>query len=531
MSETSENGPQLAAAITVVPPSGAQVFANVVQECALSIPTMGKQTVVISPMTPDPRLLVNGKDSAQVTLSPQGEGKFNVTYRYGFKGVRPDLLINLVLKDDTMANIGNVDYTFVIREASFVIDSLHDFAVDKDDAAGDNFLEVELKVYDGSGALVSGDSVHLSTTAGNVHFYEQDGITDITQEDTSGDYPILYADYPVTAGATEAIAKLGAENVGIFPLHMTVQGTGIETDVKFVLADSAIVPGNLPALKTTFGATMNLAGAATTFIALPAYPDGVDPQATIVPLVNGNAVGPFNVTVEQLVTLGLELPKLPFTWSGVDGQTYDDVGYLSYLVQSDYSDVAKIQGTIKKFNINTTGGVNNGPDPSITKRTLPAPMVRKGVTVVNQSVIASNVLDVTIDLTGAPVQATDVGYLTVYVEGYASDQDTVITKRTTIPATFAVVAGLVAVPVDATTLQNFSNGAGRLQSKLKMDYYVVPGGAIPPAIRGAGPESTSGTRSAGSAGDPIETGEIDFEQLVAQRTYSKISAQWVVATL
>lgn len=528
MSETSENGPQLAAAITLVPPSGAQIFANTVSECQLSIPAMPSQTVVVGPMMADPRLLINGTDSAQITLDGQGQGKFNVTYRYGFKGIRPDLLVKFVVKDDSMTNVGNFEYTFTIREASFVIDSLHDFAVDKKDPAGDGLLEVELKVFDGSGVLVSGDSVHLSTAAGNVHFYERDGITDITQEDTSGDYPILYADYPVAAGASEVIAKLGAENVGIFPLQMTVQGTGIETDVKFVLADSAIVPGNLPALKTTFGATMNLAGAATTFIALPAYPDGVDPQATIVPLVNGNAVGPFNVTVEQLVTLGLELPKLPFTWTGVDGQTYDDVAYLSYLVQSDYSDVAKIQGTIKKFSVNPAGGVNNGPDPSITKRTLPAPVVRKGVTVINQSVIAPNILDVTIDLTNEPVQAGDIGYLTVYVEGYASDQDTVITKRSTIPATFEVIAGFIEVSVDATTLQGFSNGAGRLQSKLRMDYYVVPGGAIPPAIRGAGPESTGST---GRAGDPSERGEIDFEQLVAQRTYSKISAQWVVATL
>ena len=88
-----------------------------------------------------------------------------------------------------------------------------------------------------------------------------------------------------------------------------------------------------------------------------------------------------------------------------------------------------------------------------------------------------------------------------------------ITKRATITKSFDVIAGEVTVEVSAIALQNFSNGAGRLQSKLKMDYYTVPHEVVRPEVLRAGPE------------------EIDFESLAAKRTYSKISAQWVVATL
>lgn len=506
----------------VDPPSGSEIFSNISRSgCSITVPGYQNKYVIIAPDSPDSRLQINSGPTGKIKLDRNGVGEFTVEYRYGYAGDRPDKVIDFVVKDDSLTNIpgAEFDYTFIIRDAVVVIDSPHDFAVAEGGALGsDGFLEVQFSVLDGMNDPVGNADVRVSCTQGNVHFYLDDGVSEITQAGQAGDgSAIVYADYRTNdqpgAGVVGTVkGKICADNVGIFPLAATVLGSGVEIDFNFVLADNEIIAGDLPALKTTFGSTLDLSGPATTFVMLPSLPDGVGPHDTVALLVNGNAVAPFNATAGQLVETGYELPKLPFTWQPIGGASLNGKAFLNYLVQSTYSETSKIQGALKQFTVNSAGGVSNGPNPNVKSRTAPAPTLGL-VTVVNVSTIASNVLTVTIDFTGSPVQPQLSGYLNVYVNGYESNTDTSITKQATVPATFTSAAGVVTVDVDATTLWGFSNGAGKRTSNLQMDYYLLPPGVPAAAMQRAGSE------------------EIALDELAASQTYSKISATYVIATL
>jgi hypothetical protein len=460
-----------------VPPTGSKIGVGIRQACQIKVsdPTVNSVDLAQAPPPgelPDPNLRISGKMTTTVDIGGNGVGKFNVLYIYPTGTTpQPDVARSIVAKSGG-AEIpgGSVTYDFVVRDAfATVTPGSAEYAVYGGDA-----LSVLLHVINGEDDAVGGAAVRVSCSDGNVRFYDPAG-DDETRETSQNGSMIYYADFTTgnlagTPGFGMAKAEFTAKNTGIFDILVEVPDYYKTRQFTLVVADDQIVPGALPPPRYSFASTLNLDGPATTFVRLTQAPKDVAADAKVVLVVNGNPVSPFDLTVQQFVSVGYELPKRWFTQKTIDGVDPNGKALVYYMVQSLDDDVNHTRSYITKFN--TVGTVANRPDPNVGKRMLPMPIV-SGAIVVNRSVIEPGTLPVEIDFTGSGVAAGLNGFVTVYANGYSASTSTIIDNVQTITQPFTTQAGKMIVKVDASLLWGFGNSATGQPSKLLIDYYVM----------------------------------------------------------
>jgi hypothetical protein len=514
ISESDDQAPQFD------PPEGS--FLQVRREyiCQVLIPQFKDSTVFIVPQNRDPKLRIDNGDSATVALDHDGRGRFSLIYQDGPVDPRPDVAVRLNVIDErnVVVEAAAVNYVFGVRAAGLpTVVSDDDFAIRGGRIDGNGSVELTYSSWSGVPALVGGVTVRVRSNRGNVSFFAADG-TDITQSSQHGE-PMTFAEYvtnPLAPDETRQIGtvdgRIASKSIGVFPLSLTVPDSGLERRFKLVTVDPYVYIGDLPPLRTTFGSTLDLAGAATTHVELGSIPNGVAPAAAVVVLVNGRPVSPYELTMYDLVTVGYELPKIAFKENTIDGTPPGDQAQLSYLVESQSSFANEILSVANQFEIKNKNRISNMPDPNITDRKAPAPTLPR-LTTVNLSAIWGNSLTVVIDLSNSKIPAGWRGYLSLYANGYESVNSIDIDKQTLTTATFTTEPGIVAIEVDASALWGFSNNARGRAGTLFMDYYVVD----PVLYRGL-------KERAGAQG-------IDEAELASLRQYSQyIQSGWPLVT-
>lgn len=460
------------------PAAGAQVpVAGGGKLITVTIPDKATKTIqlVQAPPAneqPDPNFRINGLPASQVTLDSNGVGKFRVRYAYpSGTTAQPDVTRTVATKFNNNAIPGGeVAYDYIVRDAFLTVEpGTPDFAV-----FGPAPLEVQLHVVNGVGDAMGGETVRASCDNGNARFLDATG-ADVTQVTQVNGSEVFYYDYTTnnvlnSVGFGIAKAEFTALNTGIFDIKIQVSGFAESRLFTLVVTDDQVIGGQLPPPRLSFSSTLSLDGPATTFVRLASIPSGVSPDKKVALVVNGNPAAPFDLTMQQFVTVGYELPKRWFTQKTIDGAEPDGNASLYYMVQSLDDDTDYTRSNIVKFK--TTGTVVNKPDLQVGKRTLPMPSL-SGVIVVNTSVIESGTMPVEIDFTNSGVQAGLTGYLTVYANGYSSNASTVIDNVQTITHSFTTQAGKMVVQVDATLLWGFTTSSSGVESNLMMDYYLV----------------------------------------------------------
>ncbi|MGG1944053.1 hypothetical protein AB1286_04500 [Trinickia sp. NRRL B-1857] len=502
------------------PPEASFLFVRREYICKMRVPEFKNSTVFVIPQVRDPKLRIDHEDFASVTLDQEGRGQFSLIYQDGPKDPRPDVPVRLNVIDEHNVQVrdASVDYVFGIRSVGVpTVVSDDDFAVRGGRITENGSMEVRYSSWSGEPARVGGIKVRVSSDRGNVSFFAADG-ADVTQTGRQGD-PTTFAEYvtspfnPMTAPHFGTIdGRIASRGVGIFPLTVTVPNSGQERRFKLVTVDPYVYIGDLPPLRTTFGSTLDLAGLATTHVELGSVPNGVSPAAAVVVLVNGRPVSPYELTMHELVTAGYELPKIAFKQKTIDGTEPGDQAQLSYLVESESSAANQILSVANQFNIKNINRISNEPDPTITDRNAPMPLLPR-VTTVNLSVIWKNKLTVVIDFSGSKVPVGWRGYLSLYANGYDSVNSVEIDKQTLTTATFTTEAGVVALEVEATALWGFSSNARGRPSNLMMDYFIVDPILYQRLKESAGPDG------------------IEEEKLASLRRYSQYAqAGWPLVT-
>lgn len=485
------------------PPTGAFLFVRREYICKVLIPEFKNSTVVVLPKVRDPKLRIDHEDFASITLDGEGRGQFSLIYQDGPKDPRPDVLVALYVIDEQNVQIKDavLDYVFGVRSVGLpTVVSEDDFAVRGGRIVENGSMEVRYSSWSGDPALVGGTKVRVSSDRGNVSFFSADG-ADITQSRWLPD-PMTFAEYvtsplnPMTATHVGTVdGRIASRGLGIFPLTVGVPNSGQERRFKLVTVDPYVYIGDLPPLRTTFGSTLDLAGPATTHLELGSIPSGISPTATVVVLVNGRPVSPYELTMQELVTTGYELPKIAFKQKTIDGSELGDQALLSYLVESESSNANEILSVANQFNIKNINRISNEPDPTIADRKAPMPLLPR-VTTVNLSVIWKNLLTVVIDFSKSNIPAGWHGYLSVYANGYDSVNVVDIDKQTLTTATFTTEPGLVTVEVEATALWGFSTNARGRPSNLMIDYFVIDPILYRSLKSSAGPEGIEGEKLA-----------------------------------
>ena len=459
------------------PVSGAEIAVGGRQIITITIPdkpsaTIGLTQAVSNNEQPDPNFRINGALISQVILDENGVGKFGVRYAYpSGASAQPDVTRSISTKyNNNVLPGGEVSYDFIVRDAFPVVQpGTADFAV-----LGGAPLSIQLHVVNGDGDAIGGAAVRASCDDGNARFLDAAGV-DVTQVTQANGSQVYYSDYTTnnvlnTPDYGIAKAELTALNTGIFDIKIQVSGFAESRLFTLVVTDDQVVGGQLPPPRLSFSSTLSLDGPATTFVRLASIPSGVMPDSKVVLIVNGNPAAPYDLTMQQFVTVGYELPKRWFTQKTIDGFEPNGKASLYYMVQSLDDDPTYTRSNLMKFS--TTGTVVNKPDLQVGKRTLPMPTV-SGAIVINSSVLEPGVLPVEIDFTNSGVQPGINGYLTVYVNGYSSYSSTVIDNVQTIPQSFTTQAGKMVVQVDASLLWGFTTSSTGVPSKLLMDYYLV----------------------------------------------------------
>ncbi|RDU96936.1 hypothetical protein [Trinickia dinghuensis] len=510
---SSEQRQLAAGSVTFDPPDGAQIPEGVVRNCTITTtdPVEQNAKIILKQATPDPRFRINGLAQAEVTLS-KGRGAFTVSRTYPASvEIRPDTTHEIVAQYEG-ANIGNVTYTMIVRDALTIVPPTQpEFAV----FAGDN-LSMQLHGIDGEDQPVGGLKIRMQCYQSNVQFFDANGDEITGTMYDPGGQRALYGDYVTdnTNGLDLGIAggELGAKNTGIFDIAYDVIGFNNPKNFTLVVADDQIMGGSLSApILSAASPSLNLGGAATTFVRLLKAPIGVRPDAKVVFIVNGLPVSPYSLTVQEAVEMGYELPKLWFTKESIEGVDPKNKAQIYYMIQSESSDITETRSGVKKFD--TFGTVVNAPDPNLGPRKLPMPTLGN-VNTVNSSVIQGGVLPVEIDFTDGGVSAGSDGFITLYANGYLSNTSTILDHAETITQSFKTKAGKNVIDVDAGKLWGFTDSATFKPSNLKMDYYVTPG--APPAEA--------------AQGDVSKDDEF-WKQRDASKQYSKFDPNgWTLAT-
>lgn len=502
------------------PPDASFLFVRREYIIKMVLPAYRNSTVMVVPEGHDPKVRVGRGDSASVDLDREGKGQFSLTYQDGPVDPRPDVPVRLNVLDERHVVVDGaaVDYVFGVRGVGVpTVVSDDDFALRGASIVGNGSLEVRYSTWSGEPALVGGVTVRVASNRGNLSFFSAGG-ADVTQSGRHGD-PVTFAEYvtsPLTPLAASRVGtvegRIASQSIGIFPLTVTVPNSGMERRFKLVTVDPYVYIGELPPLRTTFGSTLNLAGSATTHVELGSIPIGVSPAASVVVLVNGRPVSPYELTMEDLVTIGYELPKIAFKEKSIDGTDLGDQAQLSYMVESESSVANEIISRANQFDIKNSNRISNAPDPAITDRNAPMPTLAR-LTTVNVSVIWKNTVTVVIDFTNSSIPEGWRGTLSLYANGYESVDSIDIDKQTLTTATFTVEAGLVAVEVDASALWGFYANARGRAGTLMMDYFVTDPARYQALKDSAGPEG------------------IDGDQLASLRKYSRYApAGWPLVT-
>lgn len=499
------------------PPDMSFLQCTRVTMCTVTCPGYDGRTITIGPDVPDPKLRLDGKDSASVQLDADGTGTFELRYNYGTSGPRPDVPITLDAIDDTGNGIpdGSVTYVIGIRRAGApIVASGNDFAVRGQPVNADGSMEFTYSTWDGMSHLSGGVTVRVSSSRANVRFYAADG-TDVTKEDgpatTSAEYTTIPAASGLVSVVGKALGRAALKTVGIAEVNVTVPLSAADVPFQVVTVDPYICTGDLPSLTTSFGSTLNLAGAATTHVALRENPPTVKSDATVVLLINGRPVGPYELTMGSLVANGYELPKIAFTETTIDGHQPGGEALLSYLVESKSSNLNEIMGRGVRFSIKNINYISNRPDPSVTVRPLPWPLFQESV--INLSVVLGQKIKVTIDFSGpAAPPAGWQGVLFLYANGYEKNS-TQIDKHTLTSVPFTTAPGIVEIEVPTSALLDFAISPAGDPSNVLMDYYVMDPAAYRTLKESAGPEG------------------IDEVRLVSARRYSQYySRGWPLVT-
>ena len=455
---------------TKIPVAGKKIITITVPDKATK--TIALSQVVSNNEQPDPNFRINGTLASTVTLDANGVGKFGVRYAYpSGTSAQPDVTRTIGTKyNNNVLPDGEVSYDFIVRDAFPIVEpGTADFAV-----LGVDALSIQLHVVNGDGDAVGGATVRVSCDDGNARFLDAAGI-DVTKVTQVNGSEVYYNDYTTnnvlnTPGYGIAKAEFTALNTGIFDIKIQVSGFAESRLFTLVVTDDQVIGGQLPPPRLSFSSTLSLDGPATTFVRLASIPSGVMPDSKVALIVNGNPAAPFDLTMQQFVTVGYELPKRWFTQKTIDHFEPNGKASLYYMVQSLDDDPTYTRSNLMRFNV--TGTVVNKPDLQVGKRTLPMPTV-SGAIVVNSSVLERGFLPVEIDFTNSGIQPGVSGYLTAYVNGYSSNSSTVIDNVQTIPQVFTTQAGKMVVQVDASLLWGFTTSSTGVPSKLLMDYYLV----------------------------------------------------------
>ena len=457
--------------------------------CTVTFPGAGAKPITIHPVNADPRLHLNGASFAAVTLDGDGKGTFELTYNYGMSGQRPDVRIELYALDESNNAIPDSTVTYIIgiRQAGVpIVDSDNDFAIVGRAVDAGGSVMVTYSTWDGMPHLSGGVKLRVSTGRANARFYAADG-TDVTQQGPE----IAFAEYttiPAASGLLSLIGKIvgraAMQNVGIAQVNVTVPLSDADVPFQIVTVHPHICTGELPSLITSFGSTLNLAGGATTHVSLREIPPTIRQDATVVLLVNGRPVGPYDLTMGDLVAMGYDLPKIAFTHKTIDDQIPGNEALLSHLVQSDSSNLNEILGTGVRFKTKNIEKISNMPDSTITFRPLPPPLIQPNV--VNVSVVLGGILKVSIDFP-AGFSTGLQGCLFLYANGYEKNSNQV-DKHTLTSATFTTAPGMVEIDVPTSALFNFAISPDGNSSNLWIDYYVIDPAVYRTLKENAGPE-------------------------------------------
>lgn len=475
MAEQQDDIGSLATIFTFVPPTGTKIQEGSTVSGSIKIPSYRNSKIYLVPLGSEPNLRINNGPAAELTLNGQGESPFQLSFTYPSSvSIRPDVSVTIQAQNAAKQNIPDVEvaYEFIVRD-TYATPEGRDFAV-----IGGELLKLNMPVVNGVGDLVGGANVTLTCAEGNVIFYDLNG-TDITKTnaDTGALYALVSTDNTAgDEGFGIANAQVDSRAAGIFDLSVQLEGSNAAREFTAVVADDRVIGGSLPAARTSFSNTLNLGGAATTFMQLAQELSEFPPSAKIVVMINGNPVAPYDLTVSDFFTSGYELPKVWFQKTTIDGADPKGNAKLYYMVQSTDDDPNRTRSIVKQ--VSYTGTVINAPLSGVTRK-LPTPSL-SGISVVNHTAIMGNVLDVTIDFTNAGVAAGLDAWITLYANGYSSNSSTTIDNVQTITQKFKTVdTGPVVVPVDATLLWGFTSSAKFQPSNLKIDYYVVtPAAAV-----------------------------------------------------